>query len=315
MGHMEGDTCYSIGDLARHTGVAVKTIRFYSDRGILPPTGRSPAGYRRYGRDAVARLELVRTLRDLGLDLAAIRQVIDRELPLPEVAAAHAEALAAQIRVLRLRRAVMTAIATRGSTPEEIRLMHTLAKLSEAERHQLTSDFLDAVFGTPGTGTALAGIMRTMTPELPEEPGSEQVQAWVELAELSQQAEFRALMRDMAQEQAAENIDKDTPGPRRDLLATVRDQVAPALAADIPPAAPLADTVVAALTAHYAALLGRPDDAGLRQRLLTRLERANDPRRERYVQLLAVINDWSPPERLTPVLDWSAQALRARVPR
>ena len=70
---MNGDTLYSIGELARRTGLTVKAIRFYSDRGIVPPTDRSPAGYRRYGIDAVARLDLVRTLRDLGLDLPTIR--------------------------------------------------------------------------------------------------------------------------------------------------------------------------------------------------------------------------------------------------
>lgn len=67
---MDGDTLYSIGDLARRTGLTVKTIRFYSDSGIVPPTDRSPAGYRLYDIDALARLDLVRTLRDLGLDLA-----------------------------------------------------------------------------------------------------------------------------------------------------------------------------------------------------------------------------------------------------
>ncbi|MGW7018066.1 hypothetical protein ACWGGS_01585 [Streptomyces decoyicus] len=87
--------------------------------------------------NAVARLDLVRTLRDLGLDLAAIRKVVDRELTLSEVAEAHAEALDVQIRILRLRRAVLTAGAKRGATPEETHLMHKLAKLSEAERRRL----------------------------------------------------------------------------------------------------------------------------------------------------------------------------------
>jgi hypothetical protein len=44
------------------------------------------------------------------------------------------------------------------------------------------------------------------------------------------------------------------------------------------------------------------------------LESANDPRRERYLQLLAVINSWPAPESLAPVLDWFVQALRARIP-
>src|SRR6188768_2190447 len=108
------DATYSIGELARRTGLTVKAIRYYSDLGIVPPSGRTPAGYRRFPADAVARLDLVRTLRDLGLDLATIRKVVDRDIPLAEVASAHAEALAAQIRVLRLRRAVLLAVAGRG---------------------------------------------------------------------------------------------------------------------------------------------------------------------------------------------------------
>ncbi|MFD0471301.1 MerR family transcriptional regulator [Nonomuraea thailandensis] len=51
---MDGDTLYSIGDLARRTGLTVKTVRFYSDAGIVPPTCRSHAGYRLYDRAAAA---------------------------------------------------------------------------------------------------------------------------------------------------------------------------------------------------------------------------------------------------------------------
>lgn len=47
---------------------------------------------------------------------------------------------------------------------------------------------------------------------------------------------------------------------------------------------------------------------------MSRLEAANDPRRELYLRLLAVINGWSAPESLTPTLDWFIEALRARTP-
>ncbi|MFD8410924.1 MerR family transcriptional regulator [Streptomyces sp. NPDC059650] len=309
---MDGDTLYSIGELARRTGLTVKTIRFYSDRGIVAPTDRSPAGYRLYSIDAVARLELVRTLRELGLDLPTIRKVVDRELSLPEVAAAHAEALAVQIRVLRLRRVVLTAVAERGSTPEETELMHRLAQLSEDERRRLIGDFLDVVFGGLDAAPAFVGVMRSMTAELPDNPEAEQVQAWVELAEMSLDPDFRTVVRRMAEDQAAEQARSDTMGPRRDIAAVVRDQAGPALTAGIDPASPQADPIVAAFTAHYAHLLGRPDDVELRRRLATRLESVNDPRRERYLQLLAVVNGWPAPESLAPVFDWSVQALRVR---
>ncbi|MGP3973502.1 MerR family transcriptional regulator [Streptomyces sp. 8N114] len=309
---MNGDTLYSIGELARRTGLPVKTIRFYSDRGIVAPTDRSPAGYRLYSIDAVARLDLVRTLRELGLDLPTIRKVVDRELSFPEVAAAHAEALTVQIRVLCLRRAVLTAVAERGSTPEETELMHQLARLSEDERSRLIGDFLDAVFGGLDAAPACAGVRRSMTPELPHNPKTEQVQAWVELAEMALDPGFRAVVRRMAEDQAAEQTRSGVTVPRRDITAAVRDQVGPALTAGIDPASPQADPIVAQFTAYYAHLLGRPDDVELRRRLATRLESVNDPRRERYLQLLAVVNGWPTPESLAPVFDWSVQALRAR---
>lgn len=193
---MDDGTLYSIGELARRTGLTVKTIRLYSDRGLVPPADRTPAGYRRYGPDAVARLALVRTLRELGLGLDTIRRVLDRDLPLGRVAAEHAAALDAQIGILRLRRAVLVAAAGREATFEEMERMHQLATLSEAERRRLIDDFLGTVFGGPvdRTGPA-AAARRSLTPELPERPTEEQVTAWVELAELSLDPDFRARMR------------------------------------------------------------------------------------------------------------------------
>ncbi|MDX2813849.1 MerR family transcriptional regulator [Streptomyces sp. PA03-5A] len=311
---MNGDARYSIGDLARRTGLTVKTIRSYSDRGIVTPAGRSPAGYRRYGDEAPARLELVRTLRELGLDLATIRRVVDRELSLPEVAAAHAAALEAQIRTLRLRRAVLTAVARRGSTPEETELMHELAGLSAVERGRLIDDFLDAVLGGPGDladAPTLAGLRRSLTPELPEDPEPDQVQAWVELAELSRDPGFRATMRRMAGEHAADRARAGTTSPRRDVVASVGERVGPAVAAGVDPASDRARTVVAAVAAEYADLLGAADGAELRRRLLTRLRTASDPRRERYARLLAVVNGWPVLESRGPALDWAVRALEA----
>ncbi|WP_406287982.1 MerR family transcriptional regulator [Embleya sp. NBC_00896] len=311
---MDGHTRYSIGDLARRTGLTVKAIRFYSDRGIVPPTDRSPAGYRRYGVDAVARLDLVRTLRDLGLDLPTIRKVVDREVSLPEVAAAHADALAVRIRTLRLRHAVLTAVAERGSTPEEMELMHKLAKLSEEERRRLIGDFLETVFGDPDAHPEFVGILRSLTPELPDHPEAEQVQAWAELAELSRDPDFRAAMRRMAEQYTAERAQGDPTGPRRDIAAMVRDRVRPALVAGLDPASAQADPVVAEVTARYAHVFGLPDDAEIRRRLSTWLETVNDPRREQYLERLSVINGWPAPESLTPALDWFVRALRARTP-
>ncbi|MFJ5778993.1 MerR family transcriptional regulator [Streptomyces sp. NPDC093094] len=309
---MDGDTLFTIGDLARRTGLTVKTIRFWSDTGIVPPTVRSPAGHRLYGIGALARLDLVRTLRDLGIDLTVVRQVLDREISVPEVAAAHADALETQIRTLRLRRAVLRAVAERGSSPEEMDLMHKLARLSDEERRRLVTDFVDDTFGDLDANADFVDMLRSALPELPDDPGPGQVEAWVELAELTQDPGFRAAVRRMAEYQAAERAQGDTTGLHHELTEAVRESVGRALDAGTDPAAPEAGPVVDALTARYAQTFGRPDDAALRRWLLTRLEVAGDPRAERYWYLLSVINGWPVPPGLAPVFTWFTAALRAR---
>ena len=308
---MDGTERYSIGDLARRTGLPVKTIRFWSDRGIVPPTDRGPAGQRRYDAAAVARLDLVRTLRELGVDLPTVRRVVTREVTLAEVASAHADALIAQIRLLRTRRAVLTVIARRGATPSEADLLHRLAGLVARERRRLADEFLDAAFGGL-TDPGFVGIRRSLTPELPDDPDDAQIEAWVELAELALDPGFRAGLRRLAEQHATDRAGVE--GVRRDVVAVVREEVAPALAAGVEPASPGADAVLARVADRYARLCGRPDDADQRPRMQDRLRTARDPRRERYLELLSLVNGWPPAESLAPVLDWSIRALHARQP-
>src|SRR2546423_5586380 len=205
-------TRYSIGELARLTGLPVRTIRFYSDSGLVPEAGRTPAGYRMYDRDAVERLGFVRTLRDLGIDLPTIGRVLEREVSVTSVASAHAAALDIQIRGLRLRRAVLRAVAQRGGTnpqsmPQSIReveLLNKLAQLSDAERRRMIEDFLDGAFGGLDVDPKFEQGMRSAMPELPDEPTTAQLEAWVGLAELVAQPDFRRRIREMA-ERAAED--------------------------------------------------------------------------------------------------------------
>ena len=62
----------TIGQLARHTGVAAKTVRFYHSIGLLTEPARDASGYRRYSAaDAIALLK-VRALAEAGIPLARI---------------------------------------------------------------------------------------------------------------------------------------------------------------------------------------------------------------------------------------------------
>ena len=182
-----GGELFTIGQLAMRTGVPARTIRFWSDAGLVPPAGRSASGYRLYDADAAARLELVMTLRELGLGLDVVRAVLSRARTAAEVAAAHVAVLDVQIRALRMRRAVLGMVARHGPTIEETLIMHKLAKLSARERQQIIDDFVDGVFAGTNLDGPAAGIargMRQLPAELPDDPSPEQVSAWVELAEL-----------------------------------------------------------------------------------------------------------------------------------
>lgn len=307
---MDDENLLTIGALAERTGLTVKTIRFYSDKGIVAPTCHSPAGYRLYDGHALARLELVRTLRELDIDLATIRRILAREISLAEVAAAHASALEVQIRTLRLRRAVCQAVAERESTPQEMDLMHKLVNLSEAERHRFVHDFIDNAFGGVDANPALVALLRASMPDLPDDPTAEQVEAWMELVELVRDADFRAAARRMAEYQAAERAAGDTTGLHHELTEVVCEEVGRALARGIAPESEAAAPVVDLLSTRYAETFGKADDSRLRQWMLERLAVADDSRVARYWRLVATVNGLPPGPDLAPVFTWFARALR-----
>ena len=66
-----------IGDLAERTNTTPQTIRYYEQLGLLGPVQREGRKYRQYSEEAVARLEKIAMLKQLGLSLEQIRDVID----------------------------------------------------------------------------------------------------------------------------------------------------------------------------------------------------------------------------------------------
>src|SRR5690606_16330808 len=68
---------WKVGELARRTGLTVRTLHHYDRIGLLRPSARSSAGYRLYGERDVARLQQIRSLRQLGFTLEQIRGMLD----------------------------------------------------------------------------------------------------------------------------------------------------------------------------------------------------------------------------------------------
>src|SRR5262249_10872987 len=100
---MEGDTmlrsyAMTIGQLSRRTGVPIKVLRDYEDRGFLCTLGRSRSNYRLFDERTLLCVQLVQDLRSLGLTLKEISTLTARVNAHPdESISALLEAYLAQV--------------------------------------------------------------------------------------------------------------------------------------------------------------------------------------------------------------------------
>jgi DNA-binding transcriptional MerR regulator len=296
---MENDgSLLSIGELARRTGLPVRTIRFWSDAGVLPPATRTQSGRRLYDAACADRAELVATLRELGLGLADVRRVLAGQASIAEVAAGHRDALDAQIRVLQLHRAAMAVVVKRSASDEEKAMMNKLAEMPAAERRQMIEDFLAEVF--QGLEPSPARAQRWAAAwDLPDDPSPGQAGAWVELAGLVSDRDFRRRIRQVTEY----GIQLQASG-LEDLADWATQHAVAALLRGCPPDSAEAATVVNRIL--------EPNGwSARRQELLAGLEILFEPRIERYWQLTAIINGLPPFPTYAPAFEWLIAALRA----
>jgi len=62
-----GNMQLTVGELAKRTGLTVRTLHHYHAIGLLTPSARAENGYRLYGRDEIARLHQIQALSRFGL--------------------------------------------------------------------------------------------------------------------------------------------------------------------------------------------------------------------------------------------------------
>lgn len=70
-GHMQ------IGEVATLTGLSLRTIRYYEEVGLVPPSARSAGGFRLYADEDVARLQLVKRMKPLDFSLEDMRELLE----------------------------------------------------------------------------------------------------------------------------------------------------------------------------------------------------------------------------------------------
>ena len=128
------------GEIAKKTGVSQKTVRLYDEKGLLKPSGYSEGNYRLYDRSALAVLEKIIALKQIGFSLEEIHDNLSAEKDVDIT-----EVLTRQLKILETRRyeiekaiASINSVLLRQSEPdwdsvaEIVKLMQRTQKADEA---------------------------------------------------------------------------------------------------------------------------------------------------------------------------------------
>lgn len=305
------DSLVSIGELARRAAVPVKTLRYYSDIGVVPPAQRTASGYRLYGEQERLRLETVKTLRGLGFSLDEISGALEQRHDMRDAIRLQLQAVRARIGELQRVAVVLQTALERTDEPTSAHLarLETLARLSSAERTALLDDFLDDVQGDAPLPASWAewwaGFREASLPDLPAEPTPDQLDAWLELAELLADTSFRDRIRGMS----VHRPEQPQPPVELNELFSAALQ---AQAAGVAPEDAQADHLVTRFLAAHEPVVGA--GPGLLRRTLDSIARYDDPRSRRYWELIRRIRGL--PDRPWPqaqAFEWLLAAARARM--
>lgn len=310
----------TIGEASRRSGVPVKTIRHYSDEGILPPSGVTEAGYRLYSEGDVALLEAIRALRAAGFGLQTIGGVISKRTSPSEAARLQLDAVRLQLRELNRRRALLESVLeaegeARGealaSYPDRAR---ALALLSAGEREAFLGRHLErAMEGVPVDPEWKEGLWRGAVRDLPEELTDEQLDAWRELAEMVSDEGFGEALRRQSQPfwESVEGGELDLKewneahgGAISEAVAAVREGVSPV--------GERGQRVVAGYLTALGKVTGREGD-GLAAWWFSHYEATDDPRFARYWELISILKGWPRESPRAKAYRWLMEGLRHRV--
>jgi DNA-binding transcriptional MerR regulator len=289
----------TIGELSRRTGVPVKTLRFYSDEGLLPLAGRTSSRYRLYATQALVRVDVIRTLRDAGLSLDSIKKVLCREMALADALRLQLAAIEAHVASLQRVGAALRAALRAEPSEDDLRRIYAVTRLSNEERKAVIERFYDRVSeGIPIDETWKQRMIDATTPKLPDNPTPAQLDAWIELAEIISDPTFIENLRQGAKEVWGKF---DMEAMRRagdEVAAAAKD----ALARSMPPKSEEARHIVERYGAALAAAKGGAFDQRTRHGMRERFAR-HDPRAARHWELVAFLN--GKPSMASTVEEWN----------
>lgn len=102
----DGQSLYTIEQVATRTGFTKRTLRYYEEVGLLLPTGRTEGNYRRYSEADMQRLERIKNLRDLlGFSLTDIRELLEADDERDQIKVAYQNETDTMAKIAQLDRA------------------------------------------------------------------------------------------------------------------------------------------------------------------------------------------------------------------
>ncbi|GHO88626.1 MerR family transcriptional regulator [Dictyobacter formicarum] len=180
---------YTIGAVAKLTGVPIKTIRYYTDIGLLPATDRTEARFRLYSTAAIWQLQLIRVLRQLEFSLEEIRAIIGGNLSVDTAIDWQLEAVAQHINRLQRVQEVLQQAKEGSQQPEQS--IHTLYELGLALSENVAdrSHFVTAKLHALVEQANLPDEWRRQlldhfTWQSPESLTTQQIAAWTEVVRI-----------------------------------------------------------------------------------------------------------------------------------
>lgn len=297
------DALWSIGELAARAGVTVKTVRFYSDAGLLPEAARSGGGHRRYGSDALDRLRLIRALRTLDVPVPDVGRALAEDDALTDAVAGRLRHVGSQLTALRWQEAALRLV--QESPPEErAERLHLIGAVTTPPDTTALARFWRRWLPPRLPARVVATILDHTVPQPPDDPTPAQVMAFARLhAFVSRDCPPNT----RSQPAAHRRETGYRPAVLYDGLAEAFTLAAPAISADRPPAPGAAlDCFVSA----YATSLGTADTPAFRHRLSREL--AADPRIDHYWHLTAQLSTPATPTAGASHT-WLREALDAQV--
>jgi MerR family mercuric resistance operon transcriptional regulator len=135
---------FTIGELARRSGVPIETIRYYERIGLMPGTARTESGRRIFGQDQLSTLNFIRRARGMGFSLKDIGALLPmREEPccshVKAIASRHLENVRAKlVDLLELERVLADAVARCPGDPSPDCSVLELLEAPTREDHQTT---------------------------------------------------------------------------------------------------------------------------------------------------------------------------------